>query len=236
VCGSLKVVRVSVDSRVFYLFLRIPSSASHCSLEYSSGVSDFVPESAAEIPSTPYAKQITTHLGQDHIDRLTQIFVDMGAAPWLEQYPFSRLELAHNVFYDGRLASGVYSYKTGILQIATTRAKSEYGYAFQWQNIYSVSSAGETQFQATQRTLVHELGHHLHAVLAHMDMELFRETTRAVILRGGTTYSRDNHLEYFAETFALYTFYPTELLVKDMDGYGMIELALERVGLEVKQQ
>lgn len=199
-------------------------------------MSDFVPDNAAEIPSTPYTKQIATHLGQDHIDRLTQIFVDIGVAQWLEQYPFSRLELTQNVIYDNRLASGVYSYKTGILKIATTRAKSEYGYPFRWQSIYSVSSTGETQFQATQRTLVHELGHHLHAILARMDMEFFMETTRAVILRGGTTYSKNNQLEYFAETFALYVFYPTELLVKDGFGYGMIESALERVGLEVKQQ
>jgi hypothetical protein len=199
-------------------------------------VSDFVPESAPEIPRTPYANEIATHLGQDHIDRLTDVFAEIGVADWLERHPFSRLEIMHQVWDEGVAVNGVYFFQDRLLKIATTRAKSEYGQRFEWQRVYSVSSTAETQIEATQMTLVHELGHHIHNILAGLDEQHFLETTRTVFLRGGTTYSKQNPLEYFAESFALYSYFPTELLVKDVDGYVMIEGVLERIGLEVKQR
>jgi hypothetical protein len=200
-------------------------------------VSDFVPDSAAEIPSTPYAKQIATHLGQDHIDRLTQIFVDIGVAQWLEQYPFSRLELTRTVFDHQRQAvNGLYSFKSTVLQIATQRSKNEFGKVFEWGRVHSVSSTGELQRDAVQRTLIHELGHHIHKVLLDEHPELFDITAKMLPIFGGTAYAKSSWREYFPETFALYVFFGNELALKDPAGYGIMEQVLKAVGLEVKQQ
>ncbi len=198
-------------------------------------VSDSIPDYAAEIPRTPYANALETHVGQDHINRLTQVFIDIGVAHWLEEHPFSRLELTHAVMYRGQNVNGLYDFLQRTLKIATTRDSSEYGQTFEWQRAYSVSSTGKTPTETVQMTLVHELGHHIHNILGQTHRAYFNETLAMVFLQGGTTYAQKDHLEYFAESFALYVFYPTELLVKDPNGYGMIEKTLRLVGLEVKQ-
>jgi hypothetical protein len=199
-------------------------------------MNDFTPDQAAEIPQTPYAREIETHVGQDYIDRLTHIFKDIGVSDWLEQYPLSRLELRETVLNKGRPVNGVYSFKQKSLRASTTRERNQYGYPFEWQRVNSVSSTAETQFLSIQITLVHELGHHIHNMLGITDRTYFDATLRFVFLQGGTNYANLDNIEYFAESFALYVYYPTELLVKDPQGYGMIEKTLEILGLEVRQQ
>jgi hypothetical protein len=199
-------------------------------------VSDSTPDHAAEIPFTPYAQVIETHVGQDHIDRLTQIFSEIGVAKWLEEHPLSRLELSHAVFYQGQSVNGLYDFLECTIKIATTRDSNEYGKVFEWQRIYSVSSTGKTPIETVQITLVHELGHHIHKILGDINEECYIETLRCFPLYSGTSYGQRSRFEYFAESFALYVFYPTELLVKDPAGYGMIEKTLGVVGLEVRQQ
>jgi len=185
--------------------------------------------------NTPYALELETHLDAVLLARLTCIYEDIGASFWLAVRPLSRLELTREVWDEGVQVAGLYSYPARWMKVATRRVKTEYGKPWVWQGVYSVSSTATTQTQAVQMTLVHELGHHVHSVLGVLDEALFLKTMRANILQGGTTYSRSRRTEYFAECFALYTFYSTELLLGDPEGYGMIELALERVGLEVKQ-
>ena len=85
-------------------------------------------------------------------------------------------------------------------------------------------------------TLVHELGHHIPNMLGIADRAYFDVTLRLVFLQGGTNCAKLNNLEYFAESFALYVYYPTELLIQDFQGYGMIEKTLKILGLEVRQQ
>jgi hypothetical protein len=198
---------------------------------------DALPNNAAEMPHTPYAPILETHLGQDHIDRIVQIFEEIGVTQWLEQNPLSQLHFTREVFSDFNTSvNGMYSFLTATLHVATQRDRATYGKTFEWGAVHSVSTTGVLQIDAVQRTLVHELGHHIHATLGKVDLESFNKTMRAVFLRGGTTYSKRDNIEYFAESFALYVFYPTELLVKDVDGYGMIEKALGVVGLEVEQK
>jgi hypothetical protein len=203
----------------------------------SDNLSDNLSEYAAEIPSTPYARVLETHAGQDYIDRLTRIFEDIGAAQWLERNPLSCLELTQTVLDEFKEeVNGMYSFKSSAMQVATTRSKSEYGQLFEWGSVYSVSSTGELPIDAVQRTLIHELGHHIHKVLLELNPELFDRTVKVAAILGGTRYAKTHWREYFAENFALYVFYPTELLVKDEAGYGMMEQALSAVGLEVKQK
>jgi len=202
-----------------------------------SDVSEDLPHVVAEVPRTSYAGEIVTHLNQDHIDRLSGVFDDIGAAQWLEKNPFGRLELTKEVLDDdGSLVNGLYDFRDATVQVTTKRDKAEYRKTFEWQRVYSVSSTGRTQAEAVQKTLVHELGHHIHGVLKRTDPDFYEQTRRAVLLAGGTQYAQGNFYEYFAESFALYTYQRPALLERDPRGHAMIEMALKRVGMEVKPQ
>jgi hypothetical protein len=197
-------------------------------------MTDFTPDQAAEIPQTPYAREIETHVGQDRIDRLTDIFKEIGVSDWLEANPLSRLELTQQVFTDaGNPANGMYSFVFQTMHVATTRDVSEIRKVFDWQRVYSVSSTAQTPTEAIQRTLIHELGHHIHNLLQLRFLDVFKRTLAVNYLAGGTLYAQYNKQEYFAESFALYVFFQSELLQRDPVGHAMIEAALTRLGLEV---
>jgi hypothetical protein len=209
-----------------------------CSLAPSNkvvAVNDSNPDYAAEIPSTPYAKEIATHLNQDHINRITRVIEEIGMSDWLEAHPLSRLELTHQVFSDrGTEINGMYSFNLKIMQIATTRRKSEFGQPFEWQRVFSVSSTGDTPLEATRRTLVHELGHHVHNILKEVNRQKYNQSHQINWLAGGTQYAMYSTTEYFAESFALYVYQNTVLRDKNPETYDMMEQALKEVGLEVK--
>jgi hypothetical protein len=194
-----------------------------------------VTDTVAEIRSTPYARGIVTHLSQEQVDRITQVLEDIGAAQWLKANPFTQLELERQVMLNEVPVNGVYAYQTQIAQVATSRNSADYGHHFEWQGVFSVSSTAQTPLEAVQKTLVHELGHHVHSILGAIHQEEFEATLAMPFLFAGTQYGAKRAIEYFPECFSLFIFYPTELLVRDPGGYVMIEKALDLVGLEVRQ-
>jgi hypothetical protein len=48
-------------------------------------------DTAAEIRSTPYAREIVTPWDQRYINEITQIVEDIGAADWLKAHPSTNL-------------------------------------------------------------------------------------------------------------------------------------------------
>ncbi len=198
------------------------------------GVSDSLPDQAAEVTRTPFAAEVVTHLSQDHIDRLTRVFAEIGVSGWLERHPLRRLELMPEVLSDAIPVNGLYKFTEQVMQVATFRNKGDFGKPFVWQSIFSVSSVGESPLEANRRTLVHELGHHIHGRLFEADVEGWRQTVGALLLRGGSVISRRNAFEYFAETFALLVYHRAALENHDPEGYGMIQKALGVLHLEVK--
>ena len=196
-----------------------------------------LPNTVAEASlSKPYAGEIVAAQGQDYLERVTGIYDEIGASEWLQNNPLERMEFLESVTDEGSPVNSLYLFKEKTMRVSTRRDRDSYGQRFEWERVYSVSSTAQTQLDAVQMTLVHELGHHVHNTLGNLDPEAFSATLNANRFQGGTTYAKSRVLEYFAESFALYTFYPTELMVKDPDGYGMIEKALGCVGLEVKQR
>jgi hypothetical protein len=216
------------------------------SLEYSGAVSDppldptTIPnetlETVAEIRSTPYAREIVTLWDQRRINEIIQIVEDIGAADWLKAHPLARLEFEREVLLDNISVNGVYSFADQVIQIATGRERhlGEFGKEFVWEQVYSVSVTGQTPAESIQRTLVHELGHHVHNMMKIANLAEYEKTYRVNRLTGGTAYAKKSPREYFAETFALYIFHNANLSSKDVQGYGMIEKALFIVGLGVK--
>ncbi len=64
-------------------------------------------------------------------------------------------------------------------------------------------------------------------------MEAFRSTLAVNFLAGGTQYAQYDKYEYFAELFALYVYHRAILMLRDPQGYAMMQAALTCIGLEV---
>jgi len=117
---------------------------------------------------------------------------------FLERYKLGRLE------FSGRLArpSWLGAYDTGSHELVVNafRSPDTYGKAFYPPELESVSFAGGNLVDAMQRTLYHEIGHHLLGTVGPEEIrqiEKFRRSGRAfpVSLR-----AREGAFEYFSET------------------------------------
>jgi hypothetical protein len=190
---------------------------------------------AAEIGDTRFADTLVTELLPESVSQITEIFDRMGVAGWLEQNPFSSLEFSPSITIGTREYGGWYDFPTQSAAIALSKTPDEYGQELIWGKISKLGVAAATPDEAVQRTLVHELGHHIHKKLGNMDSRAFNMIVRAVTSNGGSHYSRKNGLEYFAESFSAYTFHRTELIFHDQLGYDMIERALKTLGIEVAE-
>lgn len=186
---------------------------------------------------SPFAVVLESVLDQAQTLAVLDIFVQIGVAAWLEKHPIRRLGFQTQIVYQGRVLQGVYSYKDNTMEIAVTRAASSYGQTLEWGKTDKVSNTALTLHQAMQFTLLHELGHHLHAALLEYDRFEFAMTLRAVRTNAVSNYAKTplEPIEYFAETFVAWVLYRTELLIYDNLGYGMIQRALKILALELEE-
>ena len=118
---------------------------------------------------------------------------------------------------------------------------------------WSTSSLGKDGRDARKRTLVHELGHHVHLhdrfVKLRSGKDLSTSEFRKVdgVIREAykkliqnrvmpkqlvTRYSATNAEEYFAESFALHTYDPELLKTKDPVGYDMVVQVRKMRGID----
>lgn len=109
------------------------------------------------------------------------------------------------------------------------RPPESYGKEFYPPVLKSVSEAGRTLSEAMQRTLYHELGHH---ILDAAGPEARTQVTR--LFRSGPAFPISERagmraVEYFSESFAAYRF-EDSFADKDPEGYHMAEAILRLVG------
>lgn len=145
----------------------------------------------------------------------------------LGRRPLGRLELS------GRLPkadwNGSYQPASGNLTVNAFRGPATYGKSFHPGDLNSVSESGRTLVEAMQRSLYHELGHHV--------LEVSGPGTRAQVtrlLRSGRAFpvselAKERAVEYFSESFAAYRF-EDSFADKDPEGYHMIEAILRLAG------
>ena len=146
---------------------------------------------------------------------------------FLKRRPLGRLE-----FSDRLPASnwnGEYDRSTGDIVVNAFRAPDTYGEEFVSPELASVSGAGRNLVEAMQRSLYHEIGHH---VLEVAGPEAEHQVAR--LLRSGrvfpvSTRATRRGAEYFSETFSAYRF-EDSLADKDPEGYYMVEAILGLVG------
>jgi hypothetical protein len=135
--------------------------------------------------------------------------------------------------FSGRLPSldwnGSYDRLTQDLVVNAFRSPKTYGKEFSDPGLANVSEAGRNLAEAMQRSLYHEVGHH---ILQMAGPEAERQAAR--LLRSGKAFpisrrAAQRGSEYFSETFSAYRF-EDALADKDPEGYHMIEAILRTVG------
>jgi hypothetical protein len=176
-------------------------------------------------------------LSQAEIEALQNIFSSIGIADWLNNNPFSSLTFSESVVLNKTLINGWFDYQTGEVQISTQRSEREFNQELNWDKVEALSHTGRTLFEATQFTLLHELGHHIHAKLYANNLPMFQQTMMAIRSDAVSNYSKhpQRKTEYFAETFVAWVLYRTELLVNDKLGYGILERSLKVLDIEVSE-
>jgi hypothetical protein len=137
--------------------------------------------------------------------------------------------------FSGRLPrpewNGSYDPSTADITVNANRAPSSYGREFIPEELKSVSEAGRDLVEAMQRSLYHEIGHHVLEFAEAVQPGTVVEIRK--LLRSGRAIpvskrARELAMEYFVETFAAYRFEET-LVYRDPEGYDMVEAILNRV-------
>ena len=146
---------------------------------------------------------------------------------FLERRQLGRLE------FSGRLPApnwnGEYDRSNCDVVVNAFRPHTTYGKDFVSPELASVSEAGRNLVEAMQRSLYHEIGHHVLEVAGPE-----AEHQVALLLRSGRVFPVSGRAtrrgaEYFSETFSAYRF-EDSLADKDPEGYHMVEAILRLVG------
>jgi hypothetical protein len=158
---------------------------------------------------------------------LSALARDRGLVAILSSHPLGRLELSGRV--PNPTWNGSYRPVSGDLVVNPFRPPDSYGKEFDPQKIKSVSEAGRTLAEAMQRSLYHELGHHVLRAAgpgAEQQIKKLLRSGRAtpVSIRAGK-----DAMEFFSESFSAYRF-EDSFADRDPEGYHMVEAILGLVG------
>ena len=158
-----------------------------------------------------------------------------SAQAFLTRHPLGKISLSANSVFTRQVlkekqprgCNGVYGPKAEHLRI--NAARSDFvGEAFRPGKTFAVSKSGASPIEAAQRTLVHELAHHLHLDGARADIDpIVQKAYSDPKARPISRYGSTSAPEYFSESFAAYHFHKSDLKKHDPVGYRMIQHALK---------
>jgi hypothetical protein len=185
--------------------------------------------------NSPIAKNIVSVLNDDALNNVLSVLDRIGLMTFLKSHPLESLIFEERIFSENRVINGQYEFFTQIVRVSVSREKHEYNVIYRKQRFWSISSLANNPEQAYVRTLIHELGHHLHRTLREVDKIAFRSTMTVPNYNALSQYGLQDNLEYFAECFAAFIFQPVELLLEDSLGYDMITRVLEKLNLNLKE-
>ncbi len=187
---------------------------------------------------TVFALHLESDLDEVQTQAILKIVYQIGMGDWLAQNPFTELQFLSSVYMEINgfhiEVSGFYSYQQRSAEIGVSRDSSEFGRAFYWGQIEKMSQVAKNFQQSIQITLLHELGHHLHAELKELGSSEFGVALRLPRSDACSLYAKSlRPVEYFAETFVAWVLYRNQLAKNDPLGYAMIDRSLGFLGLEV---
>jgi hypothetical protein len=212
------------------------------------------------------------NLGIDHsvvergtVEAAERAIVLGGFGPHLARSPLERIDNHGPVSAAGRRTpNGVYAHpkaRAGKISIKNTEAaartfdRTESHWAkiggrqqLGGEDVFSVSTLARTPEEMRQRTMVHELSHHIH--LDEKDplpVKHWRDIKKAyrkrvavsdteASLRHGawvpSTYAMADHKEWFAELHTAYVFHGKELQAHDPEAYSLVQAVREARGMK----
>lgn len=146
----------------------------------------------------------------------------------LEKHPVEKLSLSRSA---GRGAAGWYDTRSGQIRVAMVRQSFTFGKPLMPGVSRTISSTALTQEEARRRTLIHEIGHHIHhtgkdGAIDALVLKAFRTTKTPI-----TKYAGTNYKEYLAESFAAYFVDRNALRQFDPVGFKMVEDVLTARGV-----
>lgn len=208
------------------------------------------PPTATPSPSSPTPWQqpqagvhflgLKAKVPTQRLEQILGALDEAGALDFLARNPLRELIITPTI--STRNANGTYvmfGRTAGTLDVRTKRAKDSFGKTMDPGVVWSVSNCAKDETSAIRRTLVHELGHHVHRSLGAAGDQIIRDayfaTVQEIVANGGksnlalTQYALKNRLEYFSECFAAYVFERPALAAHDPVGLAMVE-AVRKLG------
>ncbi|WP_027882904.1 hypothetical protein [Meiothermus rufus] len=154
-----------------------------------------------------------------------------GLEGFLREHPLARLDVVRVQMVGGRQINGEYDEQTRELWVNARRSEQTFAQPFRLGTTSSISALAPTLLAAIQRSLVHELAHHVYS------RKIFATPLEGVVLGAAklgtplTFRASVGVKEYFAECFTAYV-YERDLLQKhDPVGHAMIKRVREELGL-----
>lgn len=190
------------------------------------------PPKPARLEEGLHIKQVDSKVSKKARDELLRSVSDPAVLEFLERFPLQKLTLRKSVSSRGRQVNGWYDYVSGELAVTVDRQPKSFGATFTPGWSWSISTTAQTKEQAAKRTLVHELGHHVHLTSPSTKTdEIVQKAYAKATKKPITEYSATNHKEYFAECFAAYYTDRQTLRTFDPNGFRMVEDVLRARGM-----
>jgi len=187
---------------------------------------DFEPERAKEGVEF---ELLLSPLSQREEKSVLRGLTSSGLLPFLRRHPLKMLALRYSLRYRGHEVRGLYNAHTRTVQLSLSRPPGSYAQPFVAGTAHAVSDSAPTALQAAQRSLVHEVCHH---VIEAERQKLEHELLAAFLVgRPITRIAQDNWREYFCETYTAFVFHRTALKDYDPSGYATIMRVKERLDL-----
>jgi hypothetical protein len=185
---------------------------------------------------TPYAEVCLTFFDPQTTSLILQAVQEAGLDAVLRRFPLKRLDVLNETSARkiGLNAFGAYS-PNGVrnpglscpriyLHHLSRLDRLPLGEAVLQPGLSSAVSVVDSLIGFGQCTLVHELGHHLCAVVDFLTQDVLQ----AALARGNpiSQYANFDEQEYFCETLAAYVYYRKLLKTHDPKGYNFIRETL----------
>jgi hypothetical protein len=234
-----------VHTLVFFVYQRpeearfLLSEILKCPAKIEQGQSNLGMLPAMPTPhahQTPYAEVCLTFFDPQTTTLILQAVQEAGLDAALRRFPLKRLDVLNEISARkiGMNAFGAYS-PNGIrnpgkscpriyLHHPSRLDRLPLGEAALQPGLSPAVSVVDSLVGFSQATLVHELGHHLCAVVDFLTLD----SLQAALARGNpvSQYANFDEQEYFCESLAAYTYYRKILKTHDPKGYNFIRETL----------
>lgn len=151
---------------------------------------------------------------------------------YLKRKPLQVLSLENSKYVEGASGPAVGLYTVSKRKLSVGSVLSEdINQPLKMGKLFTIQTASKTHDEYLQGVFTHELGHHIHLHDSHDDSRVGKDVDYRIrktfegVDKGGpavSQYAKENHMEYWAESFAAYILHEKEFLQHDPLGHAMV--------------